>query len=62
MLAAVALSACIIADFGLFRLLAGGGKRADIGTYFVMGVATLALFAAAIAWLRATSRKLEVRP
>ncbi|MET3356342.1 UNVERIFIED_ORG: putative membrane protein [Xanthobacter viscosus] len=62
MLAAVALSACIIADFGLFRLLASGGKRADIGTYFIMGVATLALFAAAIAWLRATSRKLEVRP
>lgn len=62
MLAAVALAACIIADFALFRLLIDGSKRADIGTYFLMGVATLALFAAAVAWLRATSRKLEARP
>lgn len=62
MLAAVALAVCIIADFALFRLLANGGRRGDIGTYFLMGVATLALFAAAVAWLRATSRKLEARP
>lgn len=62
MLAAVALSACIIADFALFRLLVDDGKRGDMGTYFVMGIATLALFTTAVAWLRATSRTLEVRP
>ncbi|MFS8038933.1 DUF2157 domain-containing protein [Xanthobacter sp. AM11] len=61
MLAAVALAICVIADFALFRLLAEGSKRADMGTYFLMGVATLALFAAAVAWLRATSRQLEMR-
>ncbi|MFG1479790.1 DUF2157 domain-containing protein [Xanthobacter sp. V4C-4] len=59
MLAAVALAVCVIADFALFRLLAAGGRRADIGTYFLMGVATLVLFAAAVAWLRAASRRLE---
>ncbi|MFG1345209.1 DUF2157 domain-containing protein [Xanthobacter autotrophicus DSM 431] len=62
MLAAVVLSVCVIADFALFRLLTNGSRRADIGTYFLMGVATLALFAAAVAWLRATSRKLEAQP
>ncbi|MFG1290426.1 DUF2157 domain-containing protein [Xanthobacter versatilis] len=62
MLAAVALASCAIIDFALFRLLANGSRRADVGTYFLMGVATLALFAVAIAWLRAVSRRMEARP
>lgn len=62
MLAAVALSACVIADFAVFRSLVGDGRRGDMGTYFIMGIVTLALFTAAVAWLRATSRHLEARP
>lgn len=61
-LAAVALAACVIADFGLFRLFVGGSRRADMGALFLMGVATLAMFAAAVAWLRSVSRQMEARP
>ncbi|WP_188079564.1 DUF2157 domain-containing protein [Xanthobacter oligotrophicus] len=62
MLAAVTLAGCAIIDFALFRLLANGSRRADVGTYFLMGLATLALFAAAVGWLRAVSRRMEARP
>ncbi|MDI4662755.1 DUF2157 domain-containing protein [Xanthobacter autotrophicus] len=62
MLAAVTLAGCAIADFALFRLLANGSRRTDMGTFFLMGLATLALFAAAVAWLRSVSRRMEVRP
>ncbi|MDI4655222.1 DUF2157 domain-containing protein [Xanthobacter autotrophicus] len=62
LLAAVTLAGCAIADFALFRLLANGNGRVHMGTFFAMGLATLALFAAAVAWLRAVSRRMEARP
>lgn len=62
LLSAVTLAGCAIADFALFRLLASGSGHAHLGTFFAMGLATLALFAAAVAWLRAVSRRMAARP
>jgi len=62
MLAAIVTALCVVADFALLRLVAGRNFHADLGTFLLMGLATLALFAAAIAWLRAAARRMEVRP
>ncbi|MCE1238084.1 MAG: DUF2157 domain-containing protein [Hyphomicrobiales bacterium] len=59
MLAAICVVVCAVADLALFRLMTGGGDHADIGVYFLMGLATLGLFAAAVAWLRAVSLRME---
>ena len=61
-LAAATMAGLVIADFALFQLLTSGGRHTDLGIFFLMGLFTLGLFAAAIAWLRAVSRAMEVRP
>ncbi len=61
-LSATTLAVAVIADFALFRLAVGDGVRSDVGLFFLMGLATLAIFAAAVAWLRAASRRMEERP
>ncbi|MFK8252776.1 DUF2157 domain-containing protein [Ancylobacter terrae] len=59
MLTAVILTVCAIGDFALFRAVSAGARRPDVGTYFLMGLATLALFALAVAWLRSMARRME---
>ncbi len=59
MLAAVTLAACAIIDFALFRVLTAGRNRSEVATFLLMGLATLALFTAAVAGLRAVSRRME---
>lgn len=60
-LAVVTIAVALIADFALFRVVIGDGVRSDIGVFFLMGLATLGIFAAAVAWLRAASHALEGR-
>lgn len=59
MLAAVTVVFCGLADFALFRLMTGGANDAGLGVYFLMGLATLGLFALAVAWLRGVARETE---
>jgi len=59
MLAAVTVVFCGLLDFTLFRLTTGGANDADLGVYFLMGLATLGLFALAVAWLRGVARDME---
>ncbi|NLH80016.1 MAG: DUF2157 domain-containing protein [Phyllobacteriaceae bacterium] len=61
LLAAVTMVACGLADFTLFRLMTGGANDADLGVFFLMGLATLGLFALAVAWLRRVARDMEVQ-
>lgn len=58
-LSATAIAACSVADLLLFQLMTSGGRSGDIGTFFVMGIASLSLFAGAVAWLRGVARTLE---
>ena len=57
-LAATTIGAAVVLDFVVFQLLTGG-HRADLGIFFFMGLTTLGIFAAAIAWLRAVARSME---
>ena len=57
-LAATAIGAAVLLDFALFDLLTGGGRNSDIGTFFLMGFATLGIFGGAVAWLRAVAREM----
>ncbi|MDK9697682.1 MAG: DUF2157 domain-containing protein [Siculibacillus sp.] len=57
-LAVTTIGVAVVAVFAVFQLLTGGG-RADLGVFFVMGLVTLGVFAAAIAWLRAVARSME---
>lgn len=58
-LSATAIAACVVADLLLFELLTSGGHGGDIGVFFSMGIASLSLFAGAVAWLRGVARTLE---
>ena len=60
-LAATTIGACAAADFALFRLVVDDRSRPELGIWFGMGVATLVLFAAAVAWLRAAQQAMEAR-
>lgn len=59
MLATITVAVCAVADPSLFRLLTGGSDHADVAVYFLMGLASLGLFAGAVAGLRAVSRRME---
>jgi uncharacterized membrane protein len=61
-LAAAVMAGLVITDFALFQLVTAGGRHTDLGIFFLMGLLTLGLFAAAIAWLRAVARAMEVHP
>lgn len=56
-LAATAIGAAVLLDFALFELLTGG-RNSDIGTFFLMGFATLGIFGGAVAWLRSVAREM----
>lgn len=58
-LSATAIAACCVVDTVLFNLLTAGRHNDDIGTFFLLGLATLGLFAGAVAWLRGVARTLE---
>lgn len=58
-LSATAIAACCVVDTALFHLLTAGRHNDDIGTFFLLGLATLGLFAGAVAWLRGVARTLE---
>lgn len=58
-LSATAITACVIVDVVLYRLLAGRGSQADFGLFLLMGLVTLAIFAGAVAWLRGVARSME---
>lgn len=58
-LSATAIAACCVVDIALFHLLTSGRHNDDIGTFFLLGLATLGLFAGAVAWLRGVARTME---
>ena len=60
-LAAAVMAGLVIADFALFQLVTSGGRHTDLGIFFLMGIATIGLFAAATAWLRSVARAMEAR-
>ena len=57
-LSATVVSLAVVADVFIYHLMSGGGRSADIGTFFLMGFVTLGIFAGGIAWLRAEARRM----
>ena len=59
-LSATVIASCVVADYVLFRLATGDMRHGDFGIFLLMGLVTLGLFAAAVAWLRHAARSMEV--
>lgn len=59
MLSATAIAGCGIVDHVLFQVMMANRRGDDIGAFFMLGLTTLGLFAAAVTWLRGVARSLE---
>jgi len=58
-LALATMAACVLLVSQIFELMSRATHGADMGGFFVTGLFTLAVFAAAVAWLRRVSRDME---
>ena len=58
-LAGAVVALTMIVDIAFYNLLARAGRAFEIQFLFLCGLVTLALFAAAVAWLRAATRAME---
>ena len=59
MLGAVALSTCILLEVALFQVLEDWWRTVEALAFFVMAGITIAIFAAAVSWLRKVSARMD---
>ncbi|MER2604349.1 MAG: DUF2157 domain-containing protein [Siculibacillus sp.] len=58
-LALTLTASCVLVVMLAFQLLDRAAPRADFGVFLILGVFTLTVFAAAVAWLRRVAREVE---
>lgn len=58
-LSATAVATCVVIDIQLFQVFTDQGRHVDFGIFFVLGLVTLGMFAAAVAGVRSAARAME---